>query len=76
MIVTASLRSTQPEDHGLTVTLHLAGDLELARRTAEQLPQLVPLVSALADGETDLGEILEVALELPIVRLLREASRR
>lgn len=75
MIITATVRAAQPDDHGLSLTLHLAGDPELARKTADQLADLVPLVSALADGETDLGEMLEVARELPTVRKLLEALR-
>ena len=64
MIITATIRSLEPDDFGTLVTLHLAGDPELARKTAEQLPQLVPLVSALADGQTDLGELALVCAEL------------
>lgn len=64
MIITATVRSQEPDDFGTLVTLHLAGDPELARKTAEQLPQLVPLVSALADGQTDLGELALVCAEL------------
>lgn len=64
MINTAIIRAIEPDDFGALVTLHLAGDPELARKTAEQLLHLVPLVSALADGSTDLGELALVCAEL------------
>lgn len=64
MIITAVIRALDRDDTGALLTLHLAGDPDLAQATAEQLPQLVPLVSALADGSTDLGELALVAAAL------------
>lgn len=70
MIVTATIRALEPDDTGALLTVHLAGDPELAITTGEQLLELVPLVSALADGATDLGELAQVAAELPFVKAL------
>lgn len=75
MIVTATIRALEQDDTGALVTLHLAGDPQVAQATAEQLVELVPLVSALADGQTDLGELAHVAAELPTVKRLLEAFR-
>lgn len=71
-IVTARTVAIDREDHGCLVTLHLAGDPQLAFLTGEQLAELVPLVSALADGQTDLAELVEVTRQLPTVRRLLE----
>lgn len=72
-IITATIRSLEQDDTGALLTLHLAGDPGLALDTAEQLAELVPLVSALADGHTDLTELLLVARELSTIRRLLEA---
>lgn len=75
MIVTATIRALEPDDTGALLTVHLAGDPELAITTGEHLLELAPLVSALADGQTDLGELAQVARELPTVKKLLEAFR-
>lgn len=70
MIITATLESSSADGPELLVTLRLSGNPELAQKTAEQLPDLVPLVSALADGQTDLSELLEILFQLPTLRRL------
>lgn len=71
MITTATVRALRADDFGFVVELHLAtGDQQLAEQTAAGLAEITPLISALADGKTDPGEMFLVAGQLPITRML------